>query len=278
MKSWKAVFKVFFSINFWKSACFRKIILFWFFLLAALIAIPYLYINEQASFNAFLGNKLPSKDFLNSRKIILEFGPWIVVILTSFFILSINTLTYFFIYIYNLKKSKKLNNKANFYYDVTTVAILFCFFTFLTLMVYLYSVYRDFFDIIGRALAAPYKTGVISRDTNLLHELTQNFKVFVSKTEIITIIIFILFIIMDSFQFFAKSIQIEDEKDDKTKASLLLERKINLQQIWLIDVPVLCGIILIKIFSSKIDITNLYSYAYYLFPSCFPRLKHFLLF
>jgi formate hydrogenlyase subunit 3/multisubunit Na+/H+ antiporter MnhD subunit len=68
---------------------------------------------------------------------------------------------------------------------------------------------------------------------------------------------FCIFIIIDLSQYFAKHIDYKNATDN-LKNRLGLEKKLNLQQLWLVDIPVLAGIIVVSFFLNKIDITMLF--------------------
>lgn len=195
-------------------------------------------------------------EFGESRNKFLEIQPWITIAITAILVMASNTVVYFIAFVKEMVKEKN-EEYIRYYYG------LLCFFGLWILLFLGHLGYTSFefyelrSTILGMANQTVLSPDFIS-DSSLTKTLTEFLNEFIDLLEDYIMLTIVLFIAIDSVSLILKQKQI-GEAWGKKEAELNYERDFILNQLIIIDIPVLIGIFLIYLFRnnlSDIDIND----------------------
>lgn len=206
-----------------------RILLNLFIIIVPVVIFSYIYSSSfQYQICEFLRTKLDISDpkLLDQQQKIMEYSFYVYIILIGFIVLAFNTF-YSFIN-YSSGKSESILR------IVTSCLYTFWGIVFVLLVIYINTKYKDVLYFIE------------NHDYKSIEGFFENeFNRFVKNTGYYTLTLYLIFILIDIFQW--QSVR----KYSKREAHL------SSQQIWLIDVATIMGILSITLITSTIDITML---------------------
>lgn len=186
-----------------------------------------------------------------------ELLPWVVVCLTALIVINGNTIFYFFTFKEELIE-EEFQTKKHWFNIITFLFVAWAVCSAYYLAQFIFK-YTDLTTILRDS-----KQENIT-DNELIIRASKLFNDFIHLIEIYTIITIIAFIFIDIFSVVVKNEQIStvnrrlnnenDKKSIKTFKKMMLQKEFATNQLFLIDIPVLIGIIIISIFTSHISPT-----------------------
>jgi hypothetical protein len=186
----------------------------------------------------------------------MEILPWFLVAITAILVMAGNTFIYFMSFVKEMF-NEKIKSTSKYYYWTLFFFIVWilCFFA--------YSIYTtvEFYSLRNSILELTNQAPSLSvtnekPDLLLTNILTQFLNHFVHLLELYIGITIALFIAIDCLSLALKPIQIK-AAEGKTKLALNYERDFIMNQLLVIDIPVLLGITLIYIFTSNLSDTDI---------------------
>lgn len=257
--------RIIFSRNFWKTSVPWKIIGLSFILLAGIGVLPTLYLNGWLDSYILLETSKIA-DYPTSYYQIVEFTPWLVIILTSFLILLLNTLYYIVVLFSDLVSTAKNNLRAQLSYFGVVVCLLLVLaltFVFFYRAIKHETAFSTLLENPPTNLAEPKFGKRTANDGKFKKDLADLFSKIVKDAETFTLCFFGIFIIMDIFSILGKkslnqlgAVVTEQEK---------IERQSLVQQLWLIDVPVFFGIFFSAWYINRVNSFQMKPESLYIF-------------
>lgn len=241
-----------------KSSEFRSTLwyLFWFSILLVVPSLIYFqYLKPE--FTEIFSDKTIDKKyvFLRSRYKFLEILPWFVVALTSVLVMTANTFIYFVTYIKEAIREKD-DNVHKYYYWTLPLFIIWLLLTLAYIVFTMYEFIELKNDILSITKQVSTNVDNANLDLKLRGILETSLNNSVHYLELFIFITVILFIIIDAISIKMKAVQIKNVKG-KQKISINNERTFVCNQLLIIDIPVLLGIILIYVFTFNLSETDI---------------------
>lgn len=251
------------SIDIFFSKAYLKSNTFWMSLLLVVIFIALLVIPSVLFFYLDILNidNLFSDYGANKNKYPLlyhkvgELLPWVVVCLTALIVICGNTVFYIITFSEELIEEKFQTKKYWF------KGITWLFFTWAAVsIIFLIKFIFCFVELTNILMDAKLEK---IADATIIVQAAHLFNKFVSQVEYYTLITIGLFILIDILSRVVKRKQISkislnsspSEKLNRTTKILSLQREFVTNQLLLIDIPILIGIILISMFTGEISPT-----------------------
>lgn len=242
------------SKSFWLSLFFAIIFLI-LLLLPSILFFHFNIFNLDELFNSFKAEKYSYPRLYHK---VGELTPWVIVCLTALIVITGNTTFYLFTFKDELIEENYTTKR--FWFNIITLL----FFVWGTVsIIYIVKFTLRFTELAAILDLAKTKT---LNDNELVEKTSDLFTGFINQVEHYTIMTIGIFILIDIFSRIVKNKQLEkiEESLKVTQANKTIEinfKKIVLQkefvanQLFLIDFPVLVGVILISLFTSQISPT-----------------------
>ncbi len=245
------------SKSFWLGFAFVVI----FISLLTVPSISFFYFNSLNTDSLFSSHGVIKNNYPLLYNKIGELLPWVVVCITALIVINGNTIFYFLTFNEDLIEEKFQTKK--FWFNITTW--LFIIWGIIS-AVYLVKFNNRFNDL--TILLSKAADGGTS-DKSIIVSTSNIFNHFIQQVETYTIITISIFILIDILSRVIKGKQINSvssslsQETDETKKKSFTQtlKKLELQgefvsnQLFLIDIPVLIGIMLISLFTSHISQT-----------------------
>ena len=242
------------SKSFWLSFAFV-------FIFIALLITPSIYffyldtLNIDALFESYGASKNNYPLLYNK---IGELLPWVVVCLTALIVINGNTIFYFLTFNDELI-DEKFQTKKYWFNIMTWLFVIWAGVS----AVYLGKFIFKFTDL--AVILKDAKSAIIA-DKDIIIQTSNLFNDFINQVEHYTIITIGIFILIDILSRVVKNKQMIAVETalksnagsielNKTTKKLVLQKEFVTNQLFLIDLPILIGIILISLFTSQISPT-----------------------
>jgi hypothetical protein len=202
----------------------------------------------------FVDNGIERYDFPQSFYKLSEVLTWCTVCGTSLFIIFINTFTYAISFGWEMMDENHYRVKKGYFITIFVLFLVWFVGTLVSSWAYFYSDYTDFKEIISSTrsyseIVVDRKT--ISTDRQFSSDISVVFGHFIHHVERFTIGTIVLFILIDVLSLIVKNQQIKNTAgQSETVAVKLLapQRTFIFNQLFMIDIPVIIGILLISFF------------------------------
>lgn len=179
-------------------------------------------------------------------------APWVIVCLTAIIVIFFNTMIYFASFNNELLEAKPGGENKSF--QAMTYLFIFFILCFIVYTIETVLVYTNLHNIFQEWAYTSVEMNAFDKESlasKLIGDITNLFGRFITGIEIFTVVTIITFIVIDSLSKKIKMIQINNtSEDDNINIDLIkLQKEFVSDQLWLIDVPVLIGVILITAYT-----------------------------